>query len=174
MKYLLALLFLPLTVLSQELKYPLIPKYGAIYDTPFSVSIIDTNMIYKVVIDVTEASADPTKDVNQIYDRVAKLMNLHADAGVKESHMDFVCIIHFKAATTVLADEGFMQKFGQDNPNTELIQLLADHGVRFYVCGQSLIARKLIDLPLNPNIKPIHGAILGLSHFQNIGYALLK
>jgi intracellular sulfur oxidation DsrE/DsrF family protein len=88
--------------------------------------------------------------------------------------MDFVCIIHFKAATSALAEEGFKQKFGQNNPNIELIQLLADHGVRFYVCGQSLIARKLIDLPLNPNIKPIHGAILGLSHFQNIGYALLK
>jgi hypothetical protein len=83
MKYFLAILFLPLVVFSQEQKYPLIPKYGAIYDTPFSVSIIDTNMTYKVVIDVTEAPADPTKEVNHIYDRVAKLMNLHAEAGVK-------------------------------------------------------------------------------------------
>ncbi len=174
MKYLLLAFLLPFTALSQESKFPLIPNYGGIFDTPFSVSIIDTSLTYKVVIDVTEAPADPTTEVNPTYDRVAKLMNLHADAGVKESKMDFVCIIHYKAATSVLADDGFMQKFGQKNPNTELIQLLADHGVRFYVCSQSLVARKLLDFPLNPNIKPIHGAILGLSHFQNVGYALLK
>lgn len=174
MKYLLLIFFLPTFVFSQERHHPLIPKYGAIFETPFAVDIIDPDMKYKVVIDVTEAPEDPTTEVNQIYDRVAKLMNLHAEAGVKESNMDFVCVIHFKAATSVLADDGFTQKFGKKNPNTELIQLLADHGVRFYVCGQSLIARKLLDLPLNPNIKPIHGAILGLSHFQNLGYALLK
>lgn len=174
MKYILLFLLLPLISFSQETHHPLIPKYGAIFETPFAVDIIDPNMEYKVVIDVTEAPEDPTADVNQIYDRVAKLMNLHAEAGVKEANMKFVCVIHFKAATSVLSDEGFTQKFGKNNPNTEIIQLLADHGVKFYVCGQSLVARKLLEFPLNPNIKPIHGAILGLSHFQNLGYALLK
>lgn len=174
MRFFLLLLLLPLASLSQERHHPLIPKYGAIFETPFAVDIIDQNMEYKVVIDVTEAPDDPTTEVNQIYDRVAKLMNLHAEAGVKEANMKFVCVIHYKAATSVLSDEGFTQKFGRNNPNTEIIQLLADYGVKFYVCGQSLVARKLLELPLNPNIKPIHGAILGLSHFQNLGYALMK
>lgn len=174
MKYFLLLLLLPFAAFSQERHHPLIPKYGGIFETPFAVPIIDTDMTYKVVIDVTEAPSAPTGEVNPIYDRVAKLMNLHAEAGVKEADMNFVCVIHYKATTSVLSDEGFMKEFGQNNPNTEVIQLLADHGVKFYVCGQSLIARKIIDLPLNPNIKPIHGAILGLSHFQNLGYALFK
>ncbi|MFT6203759.1 MAG: intracellular sulfur oxidation DsrE/DsrF family protein [Spirosomataceae bacterium] len=174
MKYLLVLLLLPFSTFSQERHHPLVPKYGAIFDTPFAVSIVDTSITYKVVIDVTEAPQDPITEVNQIYDRVAKLMNLHAEAGVKEANMNFVCVIHYKATTSVLSDEGFMKEFGKNNPNTEVIQLLADHGVKFYVCGQSLIARKIIDLPLNPNIKPIHGAILGLSHFQNLGYALMN
>lgn len=174
MKYFLLFIIMPLMALSQEKKHPLIPKYGPIFETPFAVSIIDTSMTYKMVVDVTEAPSNPLLEVNQIYERVAKMMNLHAAAGVKESKMKVVCIIHFKATTSVLSDEGFQKEFGRKNPNTEVIQLLADHGVKFYVCGQSLIARKIIDLPLNPNIKPIHGALVGLSHFQNLGYALMN
>jgi intracellular sulfur oxidation DsrE/DsrF family protein len=59
------------------------------------------------------------------------------------------------------------------NPNTALINELAKNGVRFYVCGQSLRARKLVDEKRNEHIKVAQSALITFSTFQNLGYALI-
>lgn len=174
MKKTILLLLFPLIGFAQETQFPMVKNFGGIFETPFAVSIVDTSMEYKILVDITEAAEKSETELNPMYDRVAKIMNLHAMAGVPKSKINVVCVIHFKASPTVLSDEGFLQKFKVKNPNTDVIQTLSDNGVKFYVCGQSLIARDLLSYQLNPNIQPIHGALLGLSHFQNLGYALLK
>ncbi len=65
------------------------------------------------------------------------------------------------------------KKFGVVNPNTPLINELAKNGVRFYVCGQSLRARKMVDDPRNENIKVAQSALITFTTFQNMGYALI-
>jgi len=59
------------------------------------------------------------------------------------------------------------------NPNTALINELAKNGVRFYVCGQSLRARKLVDDKRYEHIKVGQSALINFSTFQNMGYAVL-
>jgi intracellular sulfur oxidation DsrE/DsrF family protein len=66
-----------------------------------------------------------------------------------------------------------MTEYKEKNPNTEVINKLGENGVKFYVCGQSLRMRKLVDYKRNSNIRVAHGALLALSHFQSQGYSLM-
>jgi hypothetical protein len=62
-----------------------------------------------------------------------------------------------------------MKSLGKNNPNTEVIPTSHPNTGEILRCGQSLIARKIIDLPAkSEDIKPIHGYDTWFaSHFKN-------
>ncbi|MFY7908708.1 MAG: DsrE family protein, partial [Emticicia sp.] len=80
---------------------------------------------------------------------------------------------HFLGTPVILEDEAYKKKFGMSNPNTALINELSKNGVRFFVCGQSLRARKLVDEKRNENIKVAQSALITFSTYQSKGYALI-
>lgn len=155
-------------------KFPALNNFGGVYDVPEATSIIDTKKKYKIVVDVMNAEKNSTKELNKAFELTARLFNLYASAGLPKRNLDIVVIIHNEASPTILSDESFETEYKTKNPNTEIINTLGEAGVKFFVCGQSLRARNLVDYKKNPNIKVAHGAILALSHFQNNGYSLLK
>jgi intracellular sulfur oxidation DsrE/DsrF family protein len=171
--FLIFLFLLSASVYAQK-KFPVVNDFGGVYDVPEAEKLIDPNKNYKIVIDITEAEKKPTIEANKAYDLVARLINLYSSAGLVAENLDIIVVIHYEATPTILSDEAHQLAYKTNNPNTAVINKLAQHGVKFYVCGQSLRSRKLVEYKKNVNIKVAHGAILALTHFQNIGYSLLK
>ena len=157
---------------AQQTINPAIKNGGAIFEVPEAVPIADATMPYKVVSEITVGPEKPDS-INPGLDKLARLVNLHRYAGVPSKNFELVVVIHFNGTTMILNDAAYQKKFGMPNPNTRLINEMADNGVKFYVCGQSLYKRKLDKEPRNPNIKPILSAMLGLSTLQMKGYVLI-
>jgi intracellular sulfur oxidation DsrE/DsrF family protein len=175
MKKSLAICFLFFAVnitFAQQRKFPLIKNGGGIFEVPEASPVVDKKMKYKIIVDLSKASDKPDS-VNSSIDKLARLVNSHIEEGVPKENLSIVAVFHFLGTANILTDEGYQKKFGMKNPNTLLINELAKNGVRFYVCGQSLRARKLTDEPRNENIKVAQSALITFSTFQNMGYALI-
>lgn len=157
---------------AQQKKYPAIKSGGGMYDVPEASPVADKKMEYKIIVDLSKASDRPDS-VNSSLDKLARLVNLHIDAGIPREKLSIVAVFHFLGTSNIMTDEAYKKKFGVVNPNTPLINELAKNGVRFYVCGQSLRARKMVDEPRNENIKVAQSALITFTTFQNMGYALI-
>lgn len=174
MKILIAIfLIISFSANSQKL-FPSIDTYGGVFPIPEAEHLLDVNKKYKIVFDITAGEKNQTKDMNHAYESVARVINLYGLEGIKKENMEIVVVVHFQATPTILSDEAFNQEFKENNPNTDVINKLAENGVKFYICGQSLRARKYVDYKLNPNVKVAVGAMVAITHFQSLGYALLK
>lgn len=157
---------------AQQRKFPLIKNGGGVFSVPESSPVADKKMKYKIIVDLSKASDKPDS-VNSSLDKLARLVNSHIEEGVPRENLSIVAVFHFLGTPNIMTDEAYKKKFGVNNPNTLLINELAKNGVRFYVCGQSLRARKLVDEPRNENIKVAQSALITFSTFQNMGYALI-
>jgi intracellular sulfur oxidation DsrE/DsrF family protein len=157
---------------AQKKIYPLIKSGGGMFEVPEATPVVDKKMQYKIIVDLSKASDKPDS-VNASLDKLARLVNAHIEAGVPKENLSVIGVIHFLGTPMILEDEAYKKKFGIANPNTALINELAKNGVRFYVCGQSLRARKLVDEKRNENIKVAQSALITFSTFQNKGYSLI-
>jgi intracellular sulfur oxidation DsrE/DsrF family protein len=157
---------------AQKKIYPLIKSGGGMFIVPEATPLVDQKMQYKIIVDLSKASDKPDS-VNASLDKLARLVNAHIEAGVPKENLSIIGVFHFLGTPVILEDEAYKSKFGMANPNTALINELAKNGVRFYVCGQSLRARKLVDEKRNEHIKVAQSALITFSTFQNLGYALI-
>ncbi len=166
------LCLLSLKMTAQQTINPVIKDGGAMYEVPEAISIADATIPYKIISEITVAPEKPDS-INPALDKLARLVNLHRYAGIAAKNLELVVVIHFNGTSMILSDEAYQKKFGMPNPNTRLINEMADNGVKFYVCGQSLYKRKMDKELRNPNIKPILSAMLGITTFQMKGYAFM-
>lgn len=157
---------------AQKKIYPLIKSGGGMFEVPEATPVADKKMKYKLIVDLSKASDKPDS-VNASLDKLARLVNAHIEAGIPKENIDVIGVFHFLGTPVILEDEAYKKKFGMSNPNTALINELAKNGVRFFVCGQSLRARKLVDDKRNENIKVAQSALITFSTFQSKGYALI-
>ncbi len=157
---------------AQKKIYPLIKSGGGMFEVPEATPVADKKMKYKLIVDLSKASDKPDS-VNASLDKLARLVNAHIEAGVPKGNIDVIGVFHFLGTPVILDDEAYKKKFGMANPNTALINELGKNGVRFFVCGQSLRARKLVDEKRNINIKVAQSALITFSTFQSKGYALI-
>lgn len=157
---------------AQKKIYPLIKSGGGMFEVPEATPVADKKMKYKLIVDLSKASDKPDS-VNASLDKLARLVNAHIETGVPKENIDVVGVFHFLGTPVILEDEAYKKKFGMANPNTALINELGKNGVRFFVCGQSLRARKLADEKRNENIKVVQSALITFSTFQSKGYALI-
>lgn len=96
---------------------------------------LDANQKFKVVFDVGTQNAKG--EVNRGFDGLARFINLHVKAGVKQENIDLALVVHGKAAYDLLSQEAFQAKFSAKNPNFELLKKLMDNRVEIYLCGQT-------------------------------------
>jgi len=61
-----------------------------------------------------------------------------------------------------------------NNPNLKLYEELNAAGVKMFVCGQSLIARKIDRTKMVPEVKIATSMLTTLTTYQLKGYASLK
>ena len=158
---------------AQEKKYPVIKNGGGIFEVPEATPLADPKMNYKIVVEI-QKPADKPDSVNASLDKLARLINLHLAAGIPKKNLDVVAVVHFLGTPLILSDEAYKKKFGMANPNTKLLNELAENGVHFYVCGQSLRARHLENETRNANFKVAQSALLLLTTMQLKGYSVIN
>lgn len=142
------------------------------FEVPEKVEVTDKKIKYKIVMDIHEGS--PKADsLNAGLEKMARLINLYTDAGIPKENIDISAIFHFTATSVILTDEAHQAKFGVANPNTKIINEMATWGAKFYVCGQSLRARKFVETPKNTNIKVVSSAMVYTTTMELKGYSVL-
>jgi intracellular sulfur oxidation DsrE/DsrF family protein len=153
--------------------YPLVKNYGGIFDIPYASEKPDPSLDYNVVIEVERVSDSPDS-LNWALNNVARLLNVHVMAGIKPENLHVVLAIHGGAAYTAMNNDAYKSKYKLNNPNLQLYEGLEKAGVRMFVCGQSLVARKIDHLRLVPQVKIASSMLTVLTTYQMKGYAMLK
>ena len=165
--------FVGLSLCAQPRVNPVIKDYGGIFEVPDAVEKPDPTLGYNIVIEVERESEKPDT-INGALNNVARLLNLHAVGGVPKENMNVVLAIHGGAAYTTMNNEAYREKYKKDNPNLKLYKELQDAGVKIFVCGQSLMARKIDRHRLVPEVKISVSMLTILTTYQLKGYAALK
>lgn len=144
---------------------PLIQGYGKIFSLDNADLMLDNTKQHRVVFDVF---SHPGKEgsVNPLINTVARFINMHLEHGLTASQMEIALVLHGKAVTAALDRE--------ENPDRELIEILRDHKVQIYVCGQSLSGKGHQKSELIEGIGMSVSAMTALVHFQEADYALIN
>jgi intracellular sulfur oxidation DsrE/DsrF family protein len=153
-------------------EYPAIRGYGKVRPYPDAAARPSPDRTYKVLFDITQSAETPEKP-NEGLDHVARLINTLALAGVPIERLKLVLVVHGSATPAILKDERYRNRFGNGNPNTELIQALKKAGVTLYVCGQALAEKEFEPADVNPDITVALSALSVLPLYQMDGYALI-
>jgi intracellular sulfur oxidation DsrE/DsrF family protein len=158
---------------SQTKVNPAIKNFGSVYEIPNAAEKPDSKMKYKILVDITDGSSKPDT-TNAYLEAVATLYNLHMVGGVSPKNMDLVVVFHKMATYTALNDEEYQKKFKVNNPNAPLLKELSDMGVKFFVCGQTMVRAKIPEDGLNPLVKEATSALTTLTTYQLKGYAMIN
>jgi intracellular sulfur oxidation DsrE/DsrF family protein len=153
------------------MKHPVIAGYGAVQLKPDAAFQPDLSLNYKVLFDIRETS-NTAEEINQGLDHVAKLLNLLVPKGIKPSDIDIVAVLHGPAIVAILNDENFQKKFDRNNPNSELIAELCNHGVRIYACEQALAKQGLPSASVHEKVDLALSSLLVMiiCQLQNFAY----
>jgi len=158
---------------AQESRNPMVKNYGGVFELPFEAEKPDPNLQYKIVLDIY-SGADQPSEINPALFNAARMLNLHLVGGVPKENMDVVLAIHGPAAFTVMDNDAYKAKYGTDNPNLGLITELDKAGVKLYICGQSLLVRKIDVNRIAKEIKPALSMLTIVTTHQLNGYAFMK
>ncbi len=152
---------------------PVIKRTGGIFDIPFAVERPDPNLVYNVVIEV-ERHSDGPDSLNWSLYNVARYLNLLSVGGVPAKNVNVVVVIHGGATYTAMNNDQYRAKYKVDNPNLGLYKELETAGVKLFVCGQSIVNRKVDRMRMVPEVKPALSMLTTVTTYQLKGYAYLK
>ncbi|QYJ77952.1 DsrE family protein [Shewanella acanthi] len=146
-----------------------IPEFGKIAFVDSSMPI-PKGMKFKVAFDMSKA-AEAGK-VNRQLDSLARFINMHVAAGVKESDIKLAMVLHGSAVADVANDAYYAkQNPNAQNGNKALINQLIAHGVKFYVCGQSAAYFDLPKDQLLPGVDMALSAMTAHAILAQQGYS---
>ena len=156
-------------------QYPVIEghKYAGVIPINGIDEVPDPELKYKIVINATGHSKDSTR-VNWVLYNIGRYYNLHVAAGIPKENVEIVVAVHAWAGDSFLKNEAYQKEFETDNPNLELITELYDQGVKFLICGQSLVLAGQSKDMLVPEARLTLTAQTTLTSYQMKGYALLE
>lgn len=117
--------------------YPQVAGHGGVFPLPDAPQ--QPREGTKICVDMTVGS-EPHK-LSPAIEKLARYLNIYAGAGKQSASLQLAVIMHGEATLKVLAASPYAARFSCDgNPNLPLINVLQQHGVKFYVCGQSLLS----------------------------------
>lgn len=158
---------------AQERKFPVVKDYGGVFAVDDPAPVPDASMEYKVVMEISMAS-EKADEPNFGLNSIARLVNLHALAGIPADRLKVAVAIHGEAAYCLTDNAAYRSRYNTDNPNIGLLSELQKRGVELYVCAQSLIARKIDRKTLVPEVRVALSALTTLTTYQMKGYSFLK
>lgn len=155
-----------------------IPEFGKIAEVKVDQPVYRHHK-FKVAFDVSK-QAD-AGELNRNLVSVARFINMHTAAGIKEKNIKLAVVIHGGASKDVTneayysASQNGASRDGDDkktNANAALIKTLIDHGVEVYVCGQSAVFYDIDNTDLLPDVKMALSAMTAHALLQQKGYTL--
>lgn len=147
--------------------------FGATYKVKDPNYKTELNEEYKVVFDVSSAPEDPGQR-NKWIETVARFLNMHVESGKSVESLHPVMVMHGNASYGLLKNEFYKEKFGVDNPNTELLKALQKADVEIILCGQTAAHRNLSEERRITDVSVSLSAMTVLIQLQNRGYALIN
>ena len=156
---------------AQEWTTPIINGYGKIKEFKDVAVQPDASKKYNIVFDLKDDREMHGTNIG--YFKIARLINMLGSGGVSTDNINIVAAIHGGATFTALNDKKYKAKYEKENPNAEVIQLLKDYGVQFYVCAQATASRGIGAEDLNPNTQLGLSAMMVLANYQLDGYILM-
>ncbi len=170
------------TVLFANALYPAVhaSTYSLVLSAPFVNEWPDKTLNYNIVVDLTSFPAVSGKkdkydsaSANWGLSNIGRVLNLHVASGIPKEKINMVVAVHGFALWSFLNQDAHRKKYQVDNPNLMMITELQKAGVRFLVCGQSILAMKSSREALIPEVKVTLTAQTTLTSYQVKGYALL-
>ena len=158
---------------AQTRVFPVIKNYGGIFEVPDAVEKPDPTLDYKIVIELATGSEKPGV-YNASLNNIARLVNLHAVGGVSKENLHVVVAIHGEASYSIMNDEAYRAMYKTTNPNLDLYKELAEAGVKFFICGQSLISREIDRTKMIPQVGIATSMLTTITTHQLMGYAVMK
>ena len=175
MKFILSICFIIFfsEVYGQSQVAPIIKNFGAIYEVPDAVEKPDPNLEYKIVIDLASGSDKPG-DINLGLVNIARMINLHSVGGVLKEKMEIVVAVHNEASYSIMDNDSYLEKYKTNNPNLALYKELMEAGVKVFICGQSLVARRIDRHKISDGVSIATSMLTVLTTHQLKGYAWFK
>jgi intracellular sulfur oxidation DsrE/DsrF family protein len=152
---------------------PVIQDFGPTWEVDNPDYPTSSDLPYRVVFDVAKGPESPA-DQNPSLITLARFLNMHAKAGVPVEELKVIAVLHGGAAKHALDDQAYQERYGVVNPHTDLFRQLKEAGVKVYLCGQSMHARKLPQDSINPNIGLALSAMTVLIKAQAEGYSVIS
>jgi len=169
----LIVVFLTSTITLAKAQYgPIIDNYGPVYEVNSQDAMLPKDHQYKVVFDIYKTASELDVHSRRL-ESVARFINMHALKNVPMANMHIAVVFHGKATKDILTDSAYQALHKMDNPNSELIEALAENGVKLYVCGQTIDFFKHQRKDILPDVKIALSAMTQLVIYQSKGYALL-
>lgn len=167
-----SLIFLSNIIYAQEWVTPVIDGYGKIkYSKDVAVQP-DKNLAYKIVYKIT--TGETREGINKGLNGIAHAINMLGCADIKNDAVNIVATIQGAATKIILNDETYEEKYGEKNPNTKVIELLSNYGVKLFVCSQATAYKKIKETQINKNITEALSGSSVLLNYQLNGYALMQ
>lgn len=158
---------------AQKTAGPIIENYGKVWKIDNPDYKTQTDSEFKVVFDIMNSPEDLSQR-NASIETAARFLNMHAQSGVTKENMKIALVVHNKASKDICTNKAYNDRYGVDNPNTEMITALMNAGVEFVFCGQSSASRNFPKKDLQPGVQLGLSAMTALIQFQNKGYRLIK
>lgn len=151
---------------------PVIQGAGQMHPLPHAAYQPNPDATYKVVFSMTRGSDDPAK-VNPGLQRVARTVNLYANAGVPLDHLKFVAIVSGPATAIALDDAHYRKQYGVANPNLPVIRELRKDGIDVAVCGQAVAEHHYEYDWVSRDVTVALSALTTITELEQKGYALM-
>jgi intracellular sulfur oxidation DsrE/DsrF family protein len=149
----------------------LVAGYDAAKDLPGARELPDPKTDYKVVFADGQSAKDPG-EVNPMLPTIATYVNTLGKYGVPAEHRHLVIMFHQRTPDIdiVMTNEAYRERYNRDNPNIAIIHALKQAGVDIRVCGQGLLARKIDNAQVNPDVQVDLWAMTTLVNLQLKGF----
>ena len=162
--------------LESKMIFPMIKgsKMTGVVPVDFINNVLSSETNMKIIFDFTQSTANNAQGshVNEGLEEVARILNLHLAAGLKRDNLKAVVVFHSASLLSILHDEYYLSKYGNNNPNKDILNQLMKNGIDLVVCGQSIMLRELSPGDILPGIQFALSAKTTLSKYQNLGYIL--
>lgn len=167
--FLITLVITSFSMDAQQLEFPIIKNYGGV--ARFEEAELPTQG-GKILVDLTTGSTTKT-GINKGWERVARMINLYALAGISTSDLEIVVIVHGEATRSILSDNTHQEKYGTNNPDLPVIMAVQSVGVKVKVCSQAIVHRGFTKEGVFESIDLSLSAITTLVTYQQNGYSVI-
>ncbi|WP_029140180.1 DsrE family protein [Citromicrobium sp. JLT1363] len=157
---------------AQEASYgPVFTEFGPVADVPDADFAIPEDASFHVAFDVARAAEEGK--LNRGFESAARLINMHARAGVEPMENRAAVVVHGAAVLDLLSDDAWVARDrGEANPSGAMVREMIDQGVRFIVCGQSAAGQGVAKSELLPGVELALSAMTAHALLQQQGYTV--